>query len=94
MILRIRRLLVKDLNRLSIQVHELALESQPVNVSNTRPVIRVKEQRQAISIAKRGPLDGNSLHIVELRQMQFLSRLEVTRRTEIQVISIQVNFER
>ena len=50
------RFFIQDLNRLSIQVHKLPLEANPVNPSDVVPIVVLNEQSQTIRVAERGPL--------------------------------------
>ncbi len=63
MILRIRRPLIEHLNRLTTQPHKLSLERQVADPSDIVTEIIFDEQRQAISIAEEGALDGNLLDV-------------------------------
>ena len=60
------RFLVQDLHRLSIQVHKLSLEADPVDSGDIVPEIVLKEQSQTVRVAERGPLHG---HILDLRRL-------------------------
>ena len=93
MILRIRRLFIKHLKRLPIQLRKFPLEPNPIHPCNIIPIIILDEQRQIVCISEFCSLHLQLLNIIGLGDGKSLRGLEVRGGREVEVVHIVVDFE-
>lgn len=93
MILRIRRLLIQHLDRLSAQILNLPLKPHPPNPRNIISVIILHIQIQIVRVPKQRSLDGNLLDVIGTGQGEGLGGREVSGGGEVEGIVVDEEFE-
>lgn len=96
MITRIRGRLIQNPLRRTPQPHPLPLKPQiphPRHVLLAIPEIILKEQTQALRLAKQCPLDGDILHLGGLGEVQLLRGRELRGEVEVDVVAVDEELE-
>lgn len=93
MIFGIGSFLVKELHRLSGEVHELALETNPEDPRDLIPIVILDEEGQAVGVSKKRTLDSILLDVRGLRQLERLGRSKIASSGKIKIVLVGKNLE-